>query len=136
MLTVIHIIIVIGTGLIVLYSDEQALLWVLGKKSMLHPARITFLHRAVSVGLALLFITGGLLYLRAVPFYLSDTTFIVKMTAITALILNTYFIERFSHIAMSRTFSSLSTPERLPLFISGGVSVAGWVTAILCGLLL
>jgi hypothetical protein len=133
MLVTIHLTIVIVTGLIVLYSDEQALAWILGKKIVLNPVRITLLHRSVSAGLALLLITGGLLYIQAVPAYLSDPTFVIKMTAIAALILNTYFIEKFSHVATSRTFRSLSIAEKLPLFISGGVSAAGWITAILCG---
>ncbi|MDB5245335.1 MAG: hypothetical protein JWN90_440 [Parcubacteria group bacterium] len=136
MLTTIHLLIVIVTGLLVVYSDEQALMWVLGKKTILNSSRITFLHRAVSIGLALLLITGGLLYIRDVSFYLSQTTFIVKMVTIAALILNTYFIEKFSHIATSRTFASLSKSERLPLFISGAVSAVGWVTVIVCGLTL
>ncbi len=136
MLTTLHLGIVIVTGLLVLYSDEQALAWVLGKKAQLDGKRIAFLHTIISVGLGALLITGGLLYLRAVPAYLSDTTFIVKLVAIAALILNTYVIERFSHVAISRPFAAVSHRERIPLFISGGISVAGWATAIVCGLLL
>lgn len=133
MLVTIHLTIVILTGLVVLYSDEQALMWVLGKKPILSPVRITFLHRTVSIGLALLLITGGLLYIQAVPAYLSDSTFIIKMIAIAALIFNTYFIEKFSHVATSRTFASLETSQRLPLFVSGAISAIGWVVAIVCG---
>ena len=105
MLVTIHLTIVILTGLVVLYSDEQALMWVLGKRPILSKKKITILHRTISVGLALLLITGGLLYIQAVSAYLSDSTFIIKMTAIAALILNTYFIEKFSHVATNRTFA-------------------------------
>ncbi|MDB5190028.1 MAG: hypothetical protein JWN49_354 [Parcubacteria group bacterium] len=136
MLVTIHLTIVILVGLLVLYSDEQALMWVLGKKSILNRTHITLLHRSVSIGLASLLITGGLLYIQAVPAYLSNQTFIVKMVAIAALILNTYFIEKFSHVATSRSFSSLASSEKLPLFISGAVSFLGWVVAITCGLIL
>jgi hypothetical protein len=136
MLVLIHISVIIVTGLLVLYSDEQALLWVLGKIPVLDQKRVTVLHRSVSIGLALLLITGGLLYIRDVPFYISDPVFIVKMVAISALILNTYVIERLSHIATTRSYSSLTEKERLPLFISGAVSVAGWGIALICGILI
>lgn len=136
MILTLHLSIVIALGLLVLYSDEQALLWVLGKKPILNGARIMILHRTISVGLAALLITGGLLYIQAVPAYLSNSTFIIKMTAIAALILNTYFIEKFSHVATTKTFASLKTSERIPLFISGVVSALGWITAITCGWIL
>ncbi|CAN5711513.1 hypothetical protein BH11PAT2_BH11PAT2_08790 [soil metagenome] len=136
MLAIIHFGIVILTGMVVLYSDEQALQWVLGRKRILNKARIAFLHRSVSVGLVLILVTGGFLYLRAVPAYLTSPTFIVKMVAVGALVLNTYFIEKFSHVATSQTFASLPKSKRLPLFLTGGISVMGWGLALLCGLIL
>ena len=136
MLVTIHIIAVIGTGLVVLYSDEQGFLWMLGKKKVLNQKRVALLHHLVAAGLAVLLITGGLLYIQAVPYYLSDPTFIIKLIAISALILNTYAIERFSKVAISKTFSSLTSSERLPLLVSGVVSVLGWITALVCGILL
>jgi hypothetical protein len=136
MLVTIHLTIAILTGLIVLYSDEQAFMWVLGKKTMLERGRISFLHRAVTTGLTLLIITGGLLYADAAPAYLSVTLFTTKLVVIFALIVNTYAIHRFSEVALMRSFASLSHRERIPLFITGAVSFAGWATAIICGLLI
>ena len=132
----IHLIIVIATGLLVLYSDEQAAAWVLGKKSTLPAARIAFLHKAITIGLTLLLLTGGYLYLRGVEAYLTLTPFVVKMVAVAALIINTWAIDRLGHVATVREFASLSHRERVPLFISGAVSFAGWVTAIICGLII
>lgn len=136
MLTVIHLIIVIGTGLLVMYSDEQAAMWILGKKSVLDHKKVSFLHNSVTVGLTILLITGGFLYLQAPAAYVSHPTFVVKMVAIAALIINTYVISTLSHIAISRPYASLSNKERIPLFISGFVSIAGWGTAAICGLLI
>ncbi len=136
MIVTIHLIIAIITGLLVLYSDEQALMWILGKKEMMDSRRVHFLHTAVSIGLALLLITGGLLYHASAAAYLSVTPFITKMVVIFALILNTYAIERLSAVALTRSFASLSHKERIPLFISGAVSFGGWATAIICGLLI
>ena len=136
MLTNIHLSIVIGTGLMVMYSDEQAAMWILGKKEVLDQKKVSLLHNLVTAGLTLLLLTGGLLYLQAPVAYLSSITFVVKMVAVAALILNTYAISRLSHVATSRSFKSLSKEERIPLFISGFISIAGWGTAALCGLLI
>jgi hypothetical protein len=132
----IHLIIAIGTGLMVLYADEQALAWVLGKKDVMSSGRVHFLHRAVTVGLTLLLLTGGYMYAQAAPAYLTLRPFLVKMVVIAAVIINTYAINRFSNVALTKSFASLSQKEKLPLFISGGVSFAGWVTAFICGLLI
>jgi hypothetical protein len=136
MLVTIHLSIAILTGLVVLYSDEQAFMWVLGKKDVLEKSRINFLHYAVTAGLTLLIITGGLIYSQAAPAYLSIMPFVTKMVVIFALILNTYAIDRFSAVALTRSFASLSSKERIPLFITGAISFAGWATAIICGLLI
>jgi hypothetical protein len=136
MLKILHVIFVIATLLAVAYSDEQALMWMLGKKQTLSPSLVATLHTLVSWGLGLLILTGGLLYFRAPQAYLSDPTFIVKMVAIAALIINTYVIERLAPIATSGPYSAISRSERTKLFISGAVSVLGWATALFCGFLL
>ena len=131
-----HFGIAILTGLIVLYSDEQAFMWILGKKQFMDHGRVVFLHRAVTTGLILLILSGGLMYAQAAPAYLSVTPFITKMVIIFALILNTYVIDRFSAVALTRTFASLTSKERIPLFITGAISFGGWATAFICGLLI
>lgn len=136
MLKTIHLAVVFITIFAVLYSDEQALSWLLGKKERLSAETVRTLHAIVSIGLGLLIITGGLLYMRAPSAYLSSPTFLVKMAAIIALIINTYVIERLSPLALSRSYASLSDAQRRSLFISGAVSVAGWATTVLCGYLL
>ena len=120
----------------VLYTDEQAVMWMLGKKQMLSRGRIMAMHHAIAIGLALLLITGGLLYTRAAPEYLTNPVFIIKMIAIAALIINTYFIGKFAPLATEHSFKELSPAQRLSLFISGGISGLGWLTVVICGLLL
>jgi len=129
----VHLTVVFATIAAVLYSDEQAFLWLVGKKERLSARLVRLLHAGVSFGLALLILTGGLLYIKAPQAYLSNTTFLIKMTAIAALIINTYAIERLSSFATTRPYASLTRDEHLPLFISGIVSVLGWSIAILCG---
>lgn len=136
MLMTLHLIISITTGLVVLYADEQALAWFLGKRALFHAGTMEFLHRAVAGGLALLLLTGGLLYAKAPQTFLSTPAFDVKMVMVFALICNTYFIERFSYIAVTRPYASTSSRERALLFASGAVSFIGWVTAFACGFLI
>jgi hypothetical protein len=136
MLVTIHLTLIIVTGLAVLYSDEQAFLWLLGKKETLSRGLVQTLHTCVSWGLGSILISGGLLYFRAPVAYLTNLTFLVKLGAILALIFNTYVIEKFSEVAITRPYRSLSPRERLPLFLSGAVSVGGWSIALLCGYLL
>ncbi len=58
------------------------------------------------------------------------------MAAVSALILNTYAIGRLSHLATSGPYAALNSKERILVFVSGGVSVAGWVIAGICGYIL
>ncbi len=131
-----HLIGIIVTGCAVAYSDEQALLWMLGKKPALSKQRVDALHIVVSIGLACIIATGGLLFLRSPSYYLSDPVFLLKMLLVGALIVNGFFIDQLSVGATERPFQAHSARERLPLFISGFVSAVGWLGAALCGLLL
>lgn len=133
---ILHILSIFVTGLCVLYSDEQGLLWMLGKKETLEPARIGLLHDVVSVGLAIIILTGGLLVMPSLSYYLHDPVFLVKMGFVGALIVNGFFIGRIALLSTTHSFASLTTRERLPLFISGAVSVMSWGGALLAGFLL
>ncbi|HVX91409.1 MAG TPA: hypothetical protein VHC20_07410 [Candidatus Paceibacterota bacterium] len=130
-----HVVFIILTLLVVAYADEQALRYLFGKKQ-LNTNSLRVVHYLVASGLALTIITGGFLYLRAPALYLSDTTFIVKMVAVAALIINSAFLDRFSTDAATRTWDALSAGEKRMLLASGAVSILGWATAGICGLLL
>ncbi len=135
-MTFLHVVAIIVTGLCVLYSDEQGFEWMVGKKQTLDAAKVELLHIVVSVGLALIILTGGLRAIPALSYYLAQPAFIAKMVFVLALIINGFFIGKLSHMATTRTFASMSSRERIPLFISGGVSVLGWAGALLLGLAL
>ena len=131
-----HVAAIIVTVLCVLYSDEQGLRWMLGKKEVLNAKKIAVLHVLVSIGLALIILTGGLKAMTALAYYLSNPLFIAKMGFVLVLVVNGFFIGTLSTLATTRSFASLSTKERLPLLASGAASVLGWGGAILLGLLL
>lgn len=131
-----HVLSIFFTGLIVLYSDEQGLMWILGKKKTLEKKKVDVLHTLVSIGLPLIILTGGLLMLRAPEYYFANPVFIVKMLFVFVLIVNGLFIGSLTRIAVTQSFASLPFARRLPLLISGGASVLGWGGALLAGFLL
>ncbi len=131
-----HITAIIVTGLCVLCSDEQGLLWILGRKKLLERDRIVFLHIAISLGLSLIILTGGLLALPSLSYYLQNTTFLIKMGFVGALIVNGIFIGSIATQAATRTFASLTSRQRIPLIVSGAASVLAWGGALTAGLVL
>jgi hypothetical protein len=135
-LVVFHVLLIILTGCAVLYSDEQALAWLLGKKELLHPKHVLWLHFIVTFGLAGIIVTGGALFVRNSSYYLHDPTFLIKMVFVGALIVNGYFIDQFSAIPIERPFRSLPQKDRSALLLSGAVSFCGWAGAGICGLVL
>jgi hypothetical protein len=135
MMKSLHVIFIIATLIVVAYADEEALQYMLGKKRLTLDT-VRALHYLVAFGLAGTIVTGGLLYLRAPSAYLDNPTFIAKMVAVAALIVNSAFLDRFSVDAVTRPWTSLAPREKRMLLISGGVSVLGWATAGVCGLMM
>ncbi len=136
MLTGLHVLFVLATGAVVLYSDEQGFLWIRGKKETIPHEKLKKLHNLVSLGLVCIILSGALLFSREPSYYLAQTDFIVKMVFVLALIVNGFLIGKFTEVAATRSWASLFTRERLPLLISGAVSGLSWGGALLCGLLL
>lgn len=131
-----HILFIVCSGSVVLYSDEQGFMWMRGKLAYLSHRKSEWLHALVGLCLAGTITTGGLLFLQSPSLYLSNATFITKMVFVAALIINGFFISAFTHIAATKQWRELSPRERVPLLISGAISVVGWGGAALCGLLL
>lgn len=132
----VHVLAIILTGLLVLFADEQGLVWMLGKKERLSPRRIHLLHVLVSVGLAGIITTGVLMVLPWPEYYLTQMTFQIKMGFVGVLIVNAFFIGHLSHVATTRTFKNVPLTQRALILTSGTVSALGWLGAIVCGLLL
>ena len=131
-----HVTCVTITLVLVFFADEQAISYLWGRKETLSPCVVTFLHYAVAAGLGGLILTGGFLYAQDPGFYWSEPAFIAKMIAVTALIINGAFLERFSFDATRRSFTALAKREQWLFYVSGAVSALGWLTALICGLLL
>lgn len=135
-MTAIHLALVIATLLVVAYSDEQGLLWFLGKKQHLDAALVERLHLIVTLGLAGVVTTGGLLFIDRADYLLSNPVFIVKMVLVAALIVNGYFIGKTSALASTLPYAGLDSRQRRTVLVGAGISGIGWVGALICGLLL
>lgn len=136
MLTVFHVLTILFAGAVVFYSDEQGFMYLRGRRTLLSAKKVEWLHALVGLALALLILTGGLLFMRAPNFYLANTAFLVKMGFVFALLVNGFFIDRLSKIASQKSWAELSKRERIPLLVSGAISGVCWLGAFACGLLL
>ncbi len=135
-MTLFHVGSIIITLLVVLYADEQGLQYVRGKISTLSQKRVMVLHTLVAIGLASIILTGARMVLEDPEFYFSQPVYWAKMSFVSVLIINAFFIGHLSRIAVTTPFAELSAKARRPLFVSGGVSVCAWVATILLGLTL
>lgn len=131
-----HATAVLLTLLAVLYADERGLRWVRGRAHVLAPRKVATLHALVGVGLALILLTGGLMFVDRSSYLLSQTTFLVKMGFVGALVVNAFFIGSISKLASEKAFVELTSNERRKVFLSGAISSLGWLGAIMCGLTL
>ncbi|MBU0750326.1 hypothetical protein KKH15_02300 [Patescibacteria group bacterium] len=134
-MVLLHVFLIIITGVTVLYSDEQGLEWFVGKQKTLKKKAVEMLHIVVSLGLSGIILTGGLMLIQA-PGYLQDPTFITKMVFVGALVINGLLIGSLTELATTQTFAELKHSHKVRLLLSGAVSVIGWIGAISCGILL
>jgi len=134
-MVLIHVLLIISTGIAVLYSDEQGFEWFRGVQKTLNKKKLDVLHIVVSLGLSGIILTGGLMLIEA-PGYLEDPTFLAKMAFVGALVINGLLIGSLTRLATKHPFIELTVSQKRMLLISGAVSVAGWVGAVTCGLLL
>ena len=132
----IHIGAFIVTITAVVIADLHALLWVLGKISMLQRKRLTILHDVVGVGLVVSITSGFILFLPLREYLVTVEAFWVKLAFVLVLIINSFVIARHLHIPTSRTFVSLTKRERRPLLISGAASAVSWAAVFASALLL
>mgnify|MGYP001582748426 CR=1 FL=1 len=78
--------------------------------------------------------TGISMAIPLAEYLLMTPAFYFKMFFVLALIVNAVVVGFLLNIATERSFASLSRRERIPLFISGGVSTISWIGAVLSAL--
>lgn len=130
----IHLASLAGLIPLVLFADFQAHQWIMGHKETLNPKVMKTVHNLTSFGLIMMILSGVAMSMSIFPFLLKTPAFIIKMVFVLALIVNSFFIGKLMHTALERPFKSLSMKEKIPLFISGGVSTVSWVGALVSAL--
>ena len=113
----------------VILADKQVLAWVRGTQEILNLQKMIRYHRLVSVGFGLMILTGTFLFWPERSVLLHSTAFYLKMLCVIVLLGNSFVIGALLHIPATRSYRSLSTHEKLPLFLSGVFSTLGWVGA-------
>jgi hypothetical protein len=133
MLGAFHGITVLITALFIIYSDHQGYLYFRGKKQTLSPTFITWSHRIVWIGLAIIILTGAALAIPTWEYRLTQGVFYVKMGFVLVLLMNAVAIGKLSHKASNTPFAALSPTEKKTLTVSGALSFLGWVSAAFIG---
>jgi hypothetical protein len=110
--------------------------WIRGRVETLDAKKVKKYHRGSWIGLSLMIITGALLFYPLREFLLTRPQFYIKMAFVVTLVCNGFVIGKLQHIAIEKSFSSLSSFQKIPLYISGAVSTVCWLGAIVCALFL
>ncbi len=96
-------------------------------------------HKLVWAGLAIMVLTGILLFAQNISGYLHSTKFLAKMTIVGIIIINGYIFHRkhiphlHRHEGRSLTRSNKFKTESASLFVSGAISLTSWTAAFVLG---
>ncbi len=117
------------TAWYILRADHAGFNWIRGVSAQLDPVLIKKYHRGTWIGLCLMIVTGLFLFWPMKDYLLTRPQFYIKIAFVMTLICNGFVIGTLQEVAVTKTFTSLSFKEKIPLFISGAVSTLCWVGA-------
>jgi hypothetical protein len=118
--------------IVIAIADHDGWRYFRGRTATLSPARLARLHTLAWVGLGGMVVTGMVLVIQHQR-VLDDPLFPVKMLMVLALVINGALIGRLMKVATTTPFAALNMQQRLPLFLSGAVSVCCWIGATVLG---
>jgi hypothetical protein len=122
------------TAVFILLADHQAFEWVLGHKEKLNKKTIMILHYGTLVGLILMIGSGVAMAFPLKEYLVTVSAFWVKMFFVALLVVNSFFIGKLMHTAINHSYKSLALSEKIPLFISGGISGISWLGAFVAAI--
>jgi len=131
-----HVLSVIFSFCVVIFSDKVGFSWIRGKKETLEHKTVQRLHVLTWIGLIALIITGVILFWPFKNYLLHQPLFIIKMLFVLALVINAFLIGRLMNVALERPFQSLTFSEIAPLMLSGAISIFSWFGALIVALVL
>jgi hypothetical protein len=121
---------------LILFADHEGLEWLRGKKETLNPKVIGAVHNLVWAGLIVMILSGLMLAWPLREALVVNVAFYAKVLFVLLLVVNSFFIGKFMHLATEKPFASLTSNERLPLILSGALSGIGWFGAFVSALLM
>lgn len=134
-MVVVHLAILILTGLAIVYSDHLGWQYFRGTKQTLNSVVVRRLHYTVWAGLLGMILTGVTMVSPGFSYYAAQSYFWVKMGFVALLVLNSVAITFLIGIATRVPYASLTLGQKVPLIVSGGLSTLGWVGALLTALI-
>jgi hypothetical protein len=132
----IHILGLLYAGWNIVHADHMGFDWMRGKVPTLDKKAVAKYHLGSWIGLGTMLISGFGLFYPMREFLLTRPQFFVKMGFVLALTINGLAIGHLSKISTEKAFVSLSTTQKIPLFISGAVSTISWIGATIMAFLL
>ena len=125
---------VAGLGIVV--ADHAAFQWLTHRRDVVGRKELQFSHYTVTAGLSGLILSGLYLFWPLRADLLHQPLFLLKMSFVAALVINSFVIEYLMHTAAHTPWRHLSMGERLPFMISGAVSTISWLGAFVVALVL
>jgi hypothetical protein len=113
----------------VFYADHMGFNWIRGKVLKLDKLTVQKYHYRVWAGLIAMIVTGFFLFWPTHEYFLGRPQFFLKMAFVLTLICNSFAVGYLQEKATTHSFKELSFSEKIPLFISGGLSTISWVGA-------
>lgn len=127
----IHLLILAVTVIGIVLADKYGLSWVRGTTPTLDSKKLNRYHWWVGIGLAGMILTGAAMASgRPEDFNAQNYAFVAKLAFVGILVVNAFVIGALSKVATTRTYASLSTKEKIPLYLSAAASAIGWIGAI------
>jgi hypothetical protein len=112
-------------------SEREALAWFREEKETLDKEKLQKYHRRMWVGLVFMIATGSVLFWPDRDILPSIHAFQLKMFFVFCLLLNAFVLGKLMPIAAARSYKSLSRKEKMPLMVSGGISLLCWLGAFI-----
>ncbi len=120
----------------VLIADHAGFSWIRGKVSTLSSLTLHRIHDAISYALSGLILSGLYLFWPMHEYLLSEPLFLLKLTFIAVLVINSIAIDKLMIVATKLPFASVSTKGKVVLLISGALSSLCWFGAGISALVL
>ena len=125
----IHVASLLFSVCVMLFADKQVLSWMRGKSETLNAKTVHLTHMLMWVGLGGLMVTGVIMLIPQWEYLKHEPLFLMKMLFVAVLVTNGVLLGRLAPIATERSFASLSLKDKIPLFVSGGISLTAWIGA-------